>query len=352
MIKLFQLDRIWSEIKRDALRGMDLTASEGWAQKGPTVQTLEQWLCDYSYRKHAITVASCTDALRCILAYKFPKLSRIGVPSYTFIATANAIKQAGHMPVFLDVNDDYHVKLDNITGLDGIVAVDLFGLAQDYDRLNTLNIPFIMDAAQSIETIDQQGRHSLAQGFASAVSFAPTKTIPAFGSGGAVLTDDDDFAAWARKWRTHGKNTNSDMSIDAGANSMIGSLEAVQILTCIARHNDWRDRRQVIAENFITNIISQRLTAPTSRGQHTWHKFIIKCDSPKTTQLLKDHLSNNGIDSQPYYQLLIHEENLYADGSELPNSKWLSERSLGIPCQHTLTHKEIKIIANALRTFE
>lgn len=352
MIKLFQLDRIWSEIRHDALASMDLVASQGWAQKGPSTLALEQWLCDYSGRKHAIAVASCTDALRCILEYHFPIESLIGVPSYTFIATVNAIERAGLVPIFLDVDANYHVKLTDIGGLNGIVGVDLFGLAQDYDKIADLDIPFVMDAAQSIETFDRHGRSSLAQGIASAVSFSPTKTIPAFGSGGAILTDDDEFATWARKWRTHGKNVNSDVAITAGANSMMSSLEAAQVLCCVNHHQQWRDRRQAIAEEFIINITSDRLIAPSTRGQHTWHKFIIRCADLEGRQQLRDHLTAHGVDSQVYYQPLVHEEELYLCDVVLHNSTWLSERSLGIPCQHTLTDEEIKTITNALRTFK
>jgi UDP-2-acetamido-2-deoxy-ribo-hexuluronate aminotransferase len=87
MIKLFQLDRLWNEIRDDALANIDSVASLGFGQKGPFVEKVESWLCEYSGRKHAITLGSGTDALTCILqSLNLPRHSCVAVPSYSFIA--------------------------------------------------------------------------------------------------------------------------------------------------------------------------------------------------------------------------------------------------------------------------
>ena len=366
MIKLFQLDRLWQEIRQDALADIDAVASQGYAQRGPSVENLEKWLRDYSGRRNAITVASCTDALRCSLQFLFKDYNNsfIAVPSYTFAATVHAIKNAGCTPVFIDVDEDYHMRVDTIPAwINGIVTVDLFGLAQNYDGLRNLGVPVIMDAAQSIETFDEQGRSSLNQGWASCTSFAPTKTIPAFGSGGAILTDDDDFAEWARRWRTHGKITNSDMSVCYGANSMMSSLEAAQVLCGVQRHLAWRQRREDIANIYTASINSRLITAPNTRGVHTWHKYVIRCQDQGVRVRFQNYMKERGIDTQLFYNPLVHQEHIYANDADvfhepaicdfkLVNSEWLSNRSVGIPCQHTLTDQEVNIISTALREYK
>lgn len=365
MIKLYNLDRIWQEIRSDALDGIDQQAGQGWAQKGPAVSDLEQWLKDHSGRKYAVTLASCTDALRCSIEYLFRNsvnTPHVAVPNYTFLATANAIKKSNCIPVFIDVDEDYHIRTDKIPSWVGaVIAVDLFGLAQNYKELmkSLDNIPLIMDCAQSIET-EYQGIKSVSMGWASCVSFAPTKTIPAFGSGGAVLTDDKDFADWARRWRTHGKEKNKDYSVTIGANSMISSLEAVQIMCCTKHHSKWLTRRSQIAKKYISNISGDKIIPPSVRGTHTWHKFMVKCKDAETANEFQNYMKDLNIETQKFYQTLpnMEYEKLFGYDTDTffsnptPNSVWLSERSVGIPCQHTLSDLEVEIISQALKEFK
>lgn len=354
MIKLFQLDRIWAEIREHSLASIDYICSQGIAQKGSTVESVEEWLRLESGRKYAITLASCTDALTCILeALQLPPNSLVAVPSYTFIATVNAVRKAGHVPVFVDVTNDFHIDLDQISNVQAVVLVDLFGLAIDYDYLHTWqqnnpDIVVVMDAAQSIET-KYNNEHSMKQGIAAAVSFAPTKTIPVFGSGGAIVTDNEELALYARKWRTHGKNTNGDTMICIGANSMLGSMEAAQLTGCITNHVAWRNRREQIARAYIANIINPSLTAPTTRGEHSWHKFVITCESIETKDALTKFLNERNISTAVYYSPLVHKE--YNVDISLPNSERLSKCSVAIPCQHTLSDHEYQTIAQALKDF-
>lgn len=364
MIKLFQLDRLWSEIRQDALEGIDFAAGEGWAQRGPAVEYLEKWLCELSDRRYAITVASCTDAIRCCVEYlakdRVDGIADllVAVPNYSFIATSNAVKAAGGNRVFIDVDEDYHIKHNLIPDTcDAVVAVDLFGLPQNYTALEKLNMPVIMDCAQSIET-SYKGRSSLNVGWAACVSFAPTKTIPAFGSGGAIVTDDVAFAQWARQWRTHGKQSNKHYSVTRGANSMISSLEAVTVLCSVKHHWAWRDLRQSIAEEYTSSIEdSSLIIAPNTRGIHTWHKYVIRCQDAKTRVEFEKHMADRQIETQQVYAPLPWHEEVWLgnmDNNEAltnSNSFWLSERSVSIPCQHTLTDSEVAKIAEALKDF-
>lgn len=359
MIKLFQLDRLWSEIGQEALTNINDVSKHGWGQKGPSIEKLEEWLCNYSGRKHAITVGSGTDALNCILqCIDLPKHACVAVPSYTFTATASAIPRSGLTPVFVDCNSDFHIDLDQVPeNIPAIIVVDLFGKAMDYDKIAEFQsrnptTAIIMDAAQSIET-QYKGQSSMKVGIASAVSFAPTKTIPTFGSGGAVLTDDDNLAALARLWRTHGKTKNNQQAVMIGANSMMSSMEAAQLLACVSRHSTWRDRREKIAMLYTLSNNSSRITTPTSRGQHTWHKFVVTCDSASTREELRTFMLSRGIQTEIYYELLIHREEIFRDNyTNLPQSDQLSNISLALPCQHTLTDNEITIISQALKDFK
>ena len=358
MIKLFQLDRLWAEIRDDALASIESVAGQGFGQKGPTMESVESWLCEYSGRKHAITVASGTDALTCILqCLNLHRHACVAVSSYSFIASATGILRAGAEPVFVDVNNDYHIDLDQVPdNVNAVILVDLFGMSMDYSKIQEYQTrnPYtaiIMDAAQSIESF-YQGQSSMKVGIASAVSFAPTKTIPTFGSGGAVLTDDDSLAALARLWRTHGKIYNRSQAACVGSNSMMSSLETAQLSACISRHQQWHKRREQIAMHYILSASSPRLTMPEGRGQHTWHKFVITCRDHTTREHLRAFMDSRNIQTEIYYDLLINREEIFRDYyTATPNAEHLSSVSLAIPCQHTLTDEEVNTIAQALKDF-
>ena len=354
MIQLFQLNRIWQEIREQALAEIDQTCSQGFAQKGSSVDFIESWLKSYSGKKYAVTMASCTDALTTIIqSLNLEKNSKIAVTCYSFFATASAIIKSGHTPVFVDVDNHYRININQIPNdCAAVIVVDLFGYPINYSMLDNIAIPVIMDAAQSLETYSVYGK-SVAQGIASAVSFSPTKTIPTFGSGGAVVTNDDGIADFALRWRTHGKYNNQSLSSTIGANSMLSSMEAAQLKVAIQHSPRWLLRRKHIAASFFQSIRSHRLTKPNYHEGHSWHKFVITCNTEATRNELAEHLKINNIQSEIYYKHLLHKEPLLVgENITLPNSERLVKCTLAIPCQHTLSDAEVELICKALESFE
>jgi UDP-2-acetamido-2-deoxy-ribo-hexuluronate aminotransferase len=357
-IKMFQLDRLWNEIKDQTLALIDESNATGYGQRGPAVTKLETQLKILSNRKHAITVASCTDALLCAIeSLKLPRGSYIATPSLTFTAVASRIVCAGMIPYFVDTDEYGHVDLNKVPELcSALIAVDLFGCAMDYDKLNIWqkNNPHckvIMDAAQSIETI-YKGLSSLSQGYIAVTSFSPSKTIPSWGSGGAIFTDDDEIARFANQWRTHGKESNEDIATTYGANSMIGAMEAAQILVAAEQSHYRRSRREYIANHYTSEMQKTVLKPLPQRGVHTWHKFVIDAGEKQTNLIA--WLQKNNIECKIFYKPLIHQEFLYADFPHGPmeNCERFVQTTVAIPCQSTLNTDEIGRIGDALRSFK
>lgn len=153
-IKMFQLDRLWNEIKDDALSLIDTSASSGFGQKSKAVKDLENLLCNISNRKYAITTASCTDALTCAIeSLNLLPSSLIAVQSLTFIAAATSIRRSGMIPYFVDVDAYGHINLELIPkSCKAVIVTDLWGCAMDYDilrqwQVDNPNVFIIMDAA-------------------------------------------------------------------------------------------------------------------------------------------------------------------------------------------------------------
>ncbi len=200
----------------------------GWVAQGPRVAAFEQAVADYEGSRYAIAVTSCTTALHlCMVALGLGAGQDVIVPSYTFVATANAAAYTGARPILVEVEPrTYNIDpawtadfiLRNYTEKDGswfcrqtgnrlscIVPVNLFGLCADIPAINALadrfQLKVVEDSACALGAAIGDTREG-GFGNPSALSFHPRKSITT-GEGGMVLTNDASFAEKVRKLRSH-----------------------------------------------------------------------------------------------------------------------------------------------------
>ena len=189
---------------------------------GPEVRELEARLAAFGGATHGLGVASGTDALVLpLIAHGIGPGDAVFVPSFTYLATATAVVEAGATPVFCDVDPDtLHLDVADfqarISGLpDGltpraVIVVDLFGLPADYDPVMALaaehDLVVIADAAQSFGA-SRDGVPVGALAPVTATSFYPTKPLGCFGDGGAILTSDQGLAETLAAIRVHGQRS-------------------------------------------------------------------------------------------------------------------------------------------------
>jgi UDP-2-acetamido-2-deoxy-ribo-hexuluronate aminotransferase len=343
MISLFQNSSNWRTIREQVWHLVEKDHAQGLAQNSQLTKKLEQRLAQQFGRKHCVTTASCTDALfLSVKSLNLPPQSRVAVSSYTFTATAHAVARAGHQVVPIDVGNDYCIDVGKISDCAAVVAVDIFGNMSHWESLNQLGIPLISDAAQSLES--RNGTcWSAKNGVVGCVSFAPSKPISSWGSGGAVLTDNDAVAESCRLLRLHGKNCNSDHAIDPGLNSMISSFEAACIWSGLDHSDTWQTRRNKIAQYLIERSKYQS-GMQQHLQQHTYSKLVFQSDLRDQTVV---ELRNAGIECAVHYQLPVHRESLYPGVAT--NSDRLSKISFSVPNQHTLTDAEVEHIGKILQ---
>lgn len=344
-IKLFQNERIWSQIKNQVLALVDKEHSlSGMSQNSALVKNLESRLAEQFGKKHCITTASCTDAL--VIACEvldLPEQSKVGVANYTFTATGHAIARSGHTVVPIDVTDNYTIDVDRIKHVDAVIAVDVFGNMSNWSRLNELNIPVINDAAQSIESHNGISA-SAGNGLISCLSFSPSKTISSWGSGGALLTDVDEYADLARRLRLHGKLSNNNTACSPGLNSMLSSFEAACIWIGLDYSEQWQQRRKEIA-NYLISASQYKSGLDTDLFRHTYHKLVFQTDN--RNQTIKKFTEKN-IDCAVHYNLTISDETLYNTHNSYPLSDKLKSITFTVPNQHSLTDEEVERIAEVL----
>ena len=343
-ITLFQNQRNWNVIRSGVLDLIEQDHGQGVAQGGALTQRLEQTLAERFQRRYCVTTGSCSDALTiAVLCLDLPANSAIAVSNYTFTATAHAVARAGHQAVPVDVDEHYCINADAMPDCQAVLAVDIFGNMSNWNQLNRLGLPVICDAAQSFES--RRDTWSAQQGLISCVSFSPSKTISSWGSGGALLTDDADIAALARKLRLHGKLNNNQVSVHAGMNSMISSFEAACVLVGLEHAEAWQHRRQEIAE-YLRSASKYSCAIDVSLAQHTYHKLVFQSTNRSSVM---DQFRSAGVDCAVHYSTLINDEPLYHSNTTMTVSDRLKQVSFTVPNQHTLTDEEVERIGNLLK---
>ena len=206
----------------------------GWLSTGEECVQLEAELAAYLDVPHVIAVSSCTAALEIALDFQhFAPGSRVGVPTWTFAASANAIVHAGATPVLLDIDPDtLNVDVASTaaaieSGLDALMVVHFGGLAVDravFDLAAGAGVPVLEDAAHAIGTTDDRGLVSGRGSLGACFSFYATKNLTS-GEGGAIATHDDDLAEFARRQRLHGLSRNAWDRYRVGADAQYDLLE-------------------------------------------------------------------------------------------------------------------------------
>lgn len=210
---------------------------------GAQVKELEKALAEYVGVKHCISCANGTDALSlAVMAWGIGSGDAVFVPDFTYFASGEIVSFAGATPIFVDVcKDTYNIDPDKLEKaivkakaegkykLRAVVAVDLFGLPADFDRIKEIckkyDLLLLEDGAQGFGG-KLGGKTACSFGDISTTSFFPAKPLGCYGDGGAVFTDNDEWADLVRSYAVHGKGSSKYDNIRVGVNSRLDSVQA------------------------------------------------------------------------------------------------------------------------------
>ena len=300
---------------------------------GPEVKELEQNLADFVGVKHAITCANGTDALTLsLMALEVGEGDAVFCPTFTFFATAETIAFEKATPVFVDSNPDTF----NICPQDlekrilavlaqgklkpkAIIAVDLFGLPAEYEKLEALakkyDLKLIEDAAQgfggSITNANGQVRKAGAFGDIATTSFFPAKPLGCYGDGGAIFTNDDDYAELIRSYRVHGKGKDKYDNVRIGMNSRLDTLQAAILLEKLAEFPTELENRNKAAQQYTHELSSTYKTPRVPKGYvSSWAQYTLQSDD-RDSAMAK--YKAQGIPTVIYYGTCMHEQTAFAD---------------------------------------
>ena len=369
------LSKQYLVLKNDIDAAMLSVASSSKYIMGPQVKELEAQLAEYVGVKHCLTCANGTDALTLALkAWGVGEGDAVFVPDFTFFSSAEVVSLEGATPVFVDVNPDtFNISVESLRSAydrvvsEGtlrprvVVAVDLFGLPADYPSLRQFcdeyHLLILEDGAQGFGG-SINGRRACSFGDISTTSFFPAKPLGCYGDGGAVFTDNDEWASLIDSYRVHGKGTFKYDNVRIGMNSRLDTLQAAILQVKLRAFADYELDAVNRAAELYTSLLSGAVVTPTipSGFRSSWAQYTIRLTSREQRDALQQHLKSLDIPSMVYYPTPMHAQTAFAGLSPSMESDWgfsslLSSTVLSLPMHPYLTDSDIRIVSDAILSY-
>jgi dTDP-4-amino-4,6-dideoxygalactose transaminase len=369
-IPMINLTRQYLALKAEIDRAVREVLTSGVYINGSKVDEFENNICRLLNVKHAIGVASGTDALLLALhALNIGYGDQVAVPGFTFYATAEVVSRLGAAPVFIDVEPDTFTidvnclqeALRKNRSIKAVIPVHLFGLPCDLEALMLLaekyGLLVIEDACQAINAEMNYKGEKVKTGVigqAGCFSFFPTKNLGAYGDGGMVVTNDDDLANTIHLLRSHGSNRKYFHSM-VGYNSRLDALQAAVLNVKLAYIDEWSKKRRKVAclynAGFKASHIEQ-LICPLVKDGHVFNQYVLRV---KERDGLAEYLKQRGISTAVYYPLPLHLQECYQGlgykEGDLPVCEELSRTVLALPINPELSNEEVMYIVRAIKEF-
>lgn len=329
---------------------------------GKQVQGLEDDFARASGVKHCVSVNSGTDALRFIfLALGLnPGDEVITVPN-TFIATTEAISQAGGKVVFVDVRegtcnmDPSKIEAAVTPKTKGIVPVHLYGQCADMDAVQEIadrhGLWVVEDACQA-HLAEYKGRKAGSLGAAAAFSFYPGKNLGACGEAGAVTTDDEEVARKVRMLRDHGQNKKYYHKVE-GYNGRCDAVQAAALTIKLRLLPEWNEARRRNAALYMEKLKGVKgVVLPGLDGScvHVFHLFVILVEN---REKVAEVLNGKGVATGLHYPVPLHLQEAYSalglDKGAFPVAEAHAERLLSLPIYPELTEEQVEYVCECLK---
>ena len=326
------------------------------SQGGKHVQEFERIAASFVKAKYVIAVNSGTAALQAALhALEIKKGDEILIPSFTFVATANAVVSTGAKPVFVDIlkenytidPSDLEKKINKKTC--AIIPVHLYGNAAHVERLSEIskqhNIPIIEDSAQSLGTT-YKGKHTGTFFEMGCYSMYPAKVMTA-GEGGFIVTNNKKLRDKLLMIRNHGMVYGYDTRI-FGLNLRLPEINAAIATVQMKKLPNFLKSRKKNADLLSTLISDLNVILPKQRKDENVNWYLYTIATGKRNKILKK-LNEKGIGAAAYYPIPIHKTPFYKLKDKLPNTDWASTHVISLPIHPRVTQKNVEFIAKTLR---
>lgn len=361
-------------LKSEIDKAMIDTAASGGYIMGTAVKELEVLLSEYVGVKHCISCANGTDALTLALkVWNIGKGDAVFVPDFTFFASAEVVSLEGATPVFVDVYaDTFNIDIESLekaiekTLQEGkltpkvIITVDLFGLPANYFAVKEIadkyNLLILEDGAQGFGG-KINDRMACSFGDISTTSFFPAKPLGCYGDGGAVFTNNDEWAEIINSLKVHGKGSFKYDNVRIGLNSRLDTLQAAVLQVKFNAFKNYEVEDINKAAALYTERLEGIVNTPIipKRYYSSWAQYTIQLRDREQRDSLQAYLKEQGIPSMIYYPTPMHGQTAYKHlnypaGSN-PVTQQLCATVLSLPIHPYITEKDLNFVCDTINSF-
>lgn len=366
-----QYDNLKKEIDREIAEVIESSTFIS----GNKVEELEKALATYTGVKHCISCANGTDALSlALMAWGVGKGDAVFVPDFTFFSSGECPACEGAMPIFVDVDaGTYNMnpqKLEeaiNVIQEEGIynprvvIAVDLFGQPAEYNKIQKIchkyNLLLLEDGAQGFGG-SFSGKKACSFGDISTTSFFPAKPLGCYGDGGAVFTNNDEWAALIRSFAVHGKSGEDKYNnIRLGRNSRLDTIQAAVLSIKLKAFQEYEvDDINQVALWYNEALENSGLILPEILDGYvsSWAQYTVQLPGDANRAKIQTQLRESGIPTMIYYAKPMHQQDAFkgsrSEQADCVVTEQLCKTVLSLPMHPYLGKSQVVEVAGALRS--
>ncbi len=374
------LPRQYKQLKPQIDEAMENVAASAHFISGPEVKELEKVLADYVGVKHCITCANGTDAITISMrAWGIGKGDAVFVPDFTFFSSGECPADEGATPIYVDVNQKtYNIDPEKLEAAvkkviaegkykaKAVVAVDLFGQPADHLEIKKIcekyKLLLLEDGAQGFGG-NIKGKKACSFGDIATTSFFPAKPLGCYGDGGAIFTDNDDWADLIRSICVHGKDTSNPQDPNAkynniriGKNSRLDTIQAAILLPKFKAfvEHELNDVNKVAAW-YTEELKDTDLILPEVKDgfYSSWAQYTVQLPDGKQRKDVQEKLKAVNIPSMVYYAKPMHVQGAFlgtdSAKADCPVTEKLCATVLSLPIDPYKTKEEIDFVVSELK---
>lgn len=363
-IPLVDLKRQCYRIKNEVDEKIREVLESGRFILGENVKAFEKEFARYCGVKHAVGVASGTDALiLCLKALGVSNGDEVVTVPNTFVATIDAISHNGATPIFVDIESEtYTMKTSDVAQkiterTKVVLPVHLYGHSVDMDPLLEIaeenNLYVVQDACQA-HGADYKNRKVSSLGDCVCFSFYPSKNLGAYGDGGVVLTNEEEIAERIRMLRDYGQKEKYKHTF-IGYNSRLDEMQAAILRVKLKYLDKWIEERRRNAKKYNKMLSEMHDVTPPKERSYAKHVYYLYVIRTRRRNDMQKWLSYKGISTGIHYPVPVHLQEAYRHlglrEGDFPVVEECSREILSLPMFPELTENEIRYVCQSIKEF-
>jgi dTDP-4-amino-4,6-dideoxygalactose transaminase len=361
MILMNDFKKEYAYFKKTVDPAIKKCLESGWYILGHEVENFEKEFAKYINAKYCIGVGNGLEALQIsLMALGIGSGDEVLTVSNSAVATTLAITNVGAKPIFVDVDNFYHMDVTKIEAkitprTKAILPVHLFGQLCDIEKIKKIakkhNLHIIEDACQAHGS-SLKNKSAGSFGTFGCFSFYPTKNLGAYGDGGAITTNSQELYEKCLSIRNYGQTNRYEHDI-LGLNSRLDEIQAAILRVKLKKLDSLLKKRDSFAKIYLKNLakIPQINLPETRKGVlHSFHLFVIQAE--KRDELLK-FLHTHGVQTIIHYPIPIHKQKCYKqfNSVSLKRTEDLSSKIISLPINPFLKKSEVTQICKSIKQF-